>query len=208
MPFAPVAPSEPGIVIEFPSFVEHRRNFFGWPLGGGDSSYDSTRFATKIRSVGVWFSNYDNTELSETPRVYLVPAGMDILRAPGANGATRRWQVLDQVLPVPFPLSAVDLEDPGWIPAHDSLSATFSEIRKFGTLRAYHDGGTYRQDEMNMDTRLIGRSVWNTRWVLIIPGSALHADAWEGLSRFVDGVTDIKLFFQTYSYAADSMAAE
>ena len=48
------------------------------------------------------------------------------------------------------------------------------------------------------DTRLVGRSIWNTRWVLIIPGATLHADPEVGLDRFVDQVTDIKLIFDTY----------
>jgi hypothetical protein len=53
------------------------------------------------------------------------------------------------------------------------------------------------------DTRLIGRSVWNTQWLLIIPGGTLLADPDAGLDRFIDDVTDIKLFFQTYAYSGN-----
>jgi hypothetical protein len=52
--FAPEsAGPQPGMVIRFPSTVTSGENFFSWPLGGGDSAYDPSRFATKIRSVGV-----------------------------------------------------------------------------------------------------------------------------------------------------------
>jgi hypothetical protein len=56
----------------------------------------------------------------------------------------------------------------------------------------------------------VGRSVWNTNWLLIIPGRTLLADPNEGIERFIHGaltdgkrdnagVKDIKIFFQTYS---------
>ena len=46
--------------------------------------------------------------------------------------------------------------------------------------------------------RLLGRSIWNTQWLLIIPGATLNADPNTGLDRFVDQVSDIKLIFDTY----------
>ena len=56
---------------------------------------------------------------------------------------------------------------------------------------------------MTFDTRLVGRSVWNTRWLLIIPGRTLSANADAGLDTFIDNVTDIKLFFQTYGMSGN-----
>jgi len=53
------------------------------------------------------------------------------------------------------------------------------------------------------DSRQIGRSVWNTQWMLIIPGGTLLADPKAGLQDFVNSVSDIKIFFQTYSYSGD-----
>jgi hypothetical protein len=187
-------------------------------LGGFDSAYDSTQFATKIRSVGIWFTNYDFLNLSNTPRVYLIPVGNDILRSPtGFSGKTREFTVMDQVLPVPFPISVGDLEDPAWIPSIDTLSGELAAIRRFGRLRAYHDSGEFDESEVNRDSRLIGRSVWNTKWMLIIPGSTLSSDAEEGIRQFINGqlldssgpidgardgngVSDVKLFFETYAY--------
>jgi hypothetical protein len=206
------AGAQPGLVIPFISYVGSGMNYFGWPLGGGDSSYDSSHFATKVRSAGVWFESYDGTGLSETPRVYLIPAGMDTLRSPDGNDfETREWRVVDQKLPVPYAIGTSDLEDPGWIPIHDSLSEELADIRRFSSFRAYHDSGGFNPSEMTTDTRLIGRSVWNTQWLLIIPGSYLLGDPDVGIDAFVngglspgsEGVTDIKLFFQTYAYSGN-----
>ena len=48
------------------------------------------------------------------------------------------------------------------------------------------------------DSRLVGRSIWNTQWMLIIPGATLNSDPNTGLDRFTDQVTDIKFTFETY----------
>ena len=217
IPFQPMLAVEPGIVIPISSTINFGQNFFGWPAGGGDNDYDSTHFATKIRSVGVWFANYNNLGggMINTPRVYLIPVGNDILRSPtGGTGQIREWTILDQALPVPFPLSANSLSDPGWIPMNDTLLGGMAEMRKFARFRAYHDSGSFNETEMINDSRLIGRSVWNTRWLLIIPAGTLHTDRNEGLERFINGalvngtrdgngVSDIKLFFQTYAYSGN-----
>lgn len=204
---------EPGIVIPFSTTIVEGRNFFGrGDYGALDSSYDSTQFATKIRSVGVWFSNYDSLGLSNTPRIWLVPAGVDYLRSPSSDtGSLRAFNVMDQVLPVPFPIGSGDLASPGWIPKVDTLSTPMIPIRRHGRFRAYHDSGEFTIGEMQRDSRLIGRSVWNSRWMLIIPASTLSSDRAEGLARFVDGrlvngarngngVSDIKIFFETYAF--------
>ncbi len=117
-PFAPEsAGPQPGLVIPFETTVTFGLNFFGWPLGPGDSAYDPSHFVTKIREVGSWFTNYSGLPLSNTPRVYVVPVGADVLRSPSDDlFATREWQVVDQVIPVPFPLGANDLDNPAWIP--------------------------------------------------------------------------------------------
>jgi len=218
-PFAPEAAGpQPGLVIPFETTVTFGQNFFGWPLGAGDSFYDSTNFATRVRSVGVWFQRYDTLPLSNTPRVYLVPVGADVLRAPSGNlFTTREWQIVDQALPVPFPLGAADLSDPDWIPINDTLGETYAKIRRYNSIRAYHTDNLedFDPDQMTTQSRLIGRSVWNRRWLLIIPGGTLLADPNEGLDAFINGnlipggggerdglgVDDIYVFFQTYAYS-------
>jgi hypothetical protein len=204
---------EPALVIEFPSTINFAHNFFGWEAAGGDNDLDSTQFATKIRSVGVWFANYNNLGggMVNSPRVYLVPVGSDVMRSP-TDRQIREWTIVDQVQPVPFPLSLGDLRQPDWRPADQYWFGGLGDIRRHGRFRAYHDSGFFDEDEMSFSSRLIGRSAWNTRWLLIIPGGTLHFNRQEGLDRFIhgslvnnvrdgNGVSDIKLRFQTYSMA-------
>jgi hypothetical protein len=202
----------PGFVIPFQTNISNGLNFFGWP-GGADPFYASENFVTKIRSVGVWFSNYDTSIMSPTPRVYLIPVGQDVVRAD--IGEIRSWQVVEQSIPLPFQIGEYELANNfEWIPMNDSVPGPLAEIRRYTRFRAYPDGG-FNPSEMTYDSRLIGRSVWNTRWLLIIPGHSLYlSDPWEGMERLIygatvpggdgertgDGVTDIKLFFETYAY--------
>ena len=204
-PFAPeLLGPQPGIVIRFPTTITFGLNYFGWPLAGGDSAYDPTQFSTKIARAGVWFSGSDGSMVSQTPRIYLVPIGMDVQRSPtGDTLATREWRIMDQVVPPPFPIGASDLDGAGWIPLNDSLGGNFAQIRRYGSFGAKHDDGIYSEDDLTNDTRLIGRSAWNTEWMMIIPGGTLLADPNAGLDAFINSVSDIKVYFQTYSYAGN-----
>lgn len=212
--FQPHLTAEPGIVIPFETTVTAGLNFFGRVLSGDDHSYNSSNYTTKVRSVGVWFDNYDTTSaagLSNTPHVYLIPVGSDIQRSSTSNsGQIRAFKVLDQVLPVPFPIGS-DRENPDWIPSEKTLQGTFIDVRRYPSFRAYQDSGQFNATEVIRNSRLIGRSVWNTRWLLIIPAVELLGDREEGLNRFIDGalegdqrngegVSDIKIFFETYAY--------
>jgi hypothetical protein len=218
-PFAAEGIPEPALVIPFSTTVTSGLNFFGWPLGGGDSYYSATNFATKIRAVGVWFSNYNTVGLAQTPRIYLVPVGEDVLRTPSSTFKDiRTWQVVDEKLPIPFPLDAAELDNnPNWIPSVDTIFDEMFAVRRHSDFRAYHDSGYLNESEMQYDTRLIGRSVWNSKWLLIIPGQSLLYDPVEGLDTFIDGpeviggtgertgdgIFDIKLIFETYGYSGN-----
>ena len=201
--------AQPGLVIPFTTQVRFGNNFFGWPLGSGDAAYDPSRFSTKIRSVGLWFKGYDAAGLASTPRAYLVPTGSDVLRSPTGDGfAERHWQVVDQKLPVPFPISAEEVADGNYIPMNTSLKEVMGGIRQFSSIRAYPDPGVTGNDaqrlaQMNTDSGLVGRSVWNSEWLLIIPGGYLLDNPATGLNNFIDKVSDIRLFFQTYSYSGN-----
>ncbi len=217
--FAPEdAGPQPGLVIPFSSVVNFGLNFFGNELGAGDSSYDSSRFSTRVRGQGVWFEEYDGLPLANTPRVYLFPVGADVLRSPSPTSfETREWQILDQVIPVPFPIGAGDLERYDWLPQIDTLVGTPTEIRRYPQIRAHHYVEPFDPDELISSTRLIGRSVWNRKWLLIIPGATFLADPEEGLDTFIhgleipdsggdrdgEGVSDIHILFSTYSYAGN-----
>ena len=218
--FQPVLAEEPAIVIPFRTEVNFGKNFFGHDLAGGDNAYDSSHFSTKIRSAGVWFANYSNAGgggLANQPRVYLVPTGRDVLRSPSGNGDQLvSWRVFDQALPLPFPIGAAELGQPDFVPLQSMQGGDeFAQRRRFASLRAYHDSGDFDPGETIGNSRLVGRSVWNDRWLLIIPAGTLFNDRDEGLARFIDGaldvdgqrdgngVSDIKIFFQTYSYSGN-----
>ena len=228
--------NEPAIVIRDPfagdyfgTTIQADKNFFGWPgsTDGGESFYPSDHFSIKIRGVGVWFSNYDDSSvgLVTTPRCYLVPVGADVLRVPGAQALDsrqkiREWRIVDQLLPLPFLLGEESYAQRlnGWMP-QDQMNGTLMapQTRRHSSIRAHHDGGGYDQaglgaideEDFETTTKLIGRSVWNTRWLLVIPGRfLLQGDPHEGIRRFIEGrdgtggVTDIRLAFQTYQYSS------
>ena len=214
-PFGSEMTREPGLVIDFSTIIANRQNFFGKSLGA-DAYYAPENFATKIRSVGVWFNNYDTAIMSPSPRVYLIPVGQDRQRCPDGSmleQGIRSWRVLEQCIPEPFQLTEYVFGIADLIPGVDSVPDSFAGMRRFARFRAYPDGG-FNPAEMTYDSRLVGRSVWNTRWLLIIPGSSLLGRPEEGLNRFMygpeipgsqgdrpfSGVEDIKLFFKTYAY--------
>ena len=214
-PFAPQsAGPQPGLVLEFTTNVTFGLNFFGWELGSGDSSYDSSQFATRIRSVGTWFGDYANLPLAETPRIYMFPTGADVLRAPDADDfSTREWQIVDQAIPIPFPVGQTELERFDWLPIVDNISGSPTDIRRYGRFPAFHFTEPFDDTQVIADSRLVGRSVWNRRWVIIIPGGTFLADPDSGLETFIngqlipgsserdgEGVSDILVFFKTYAY--------
>ncbi|MCW8869975.1 MAG: hypothetical protein OQK49_04660, partial [Proteobacteria bacterium] len=218
-PFAPEsAGPQPGIVITFDSNVLFGLNFFGNDLGPGDSAYDSSQFSTRIRGVGTWFEEYSGLSLANTPRMYLFPVGADILRSPAAdNFSLREWQIIDQKIPVPLPLGSGDLDAFDWLPMIDNQVGSSTEIRRYSQYLAHHYSEPFDTSEIISSSRLIGRSVWNRKWMMIIPGASFLNDPNEGLDTFIhgnliqggggerdgNGVSDIHLFFTTYSYSGN-----
>lgn len=201
---------QPGLVFRFSTDIQSGNNVFGKLLSGGDHAYDPSVFANKIFSAGIWFSDYlsDSVveDLAEAPRVYLVPVGLDIMSVPtsGNPNMVREWNIVDQRIPVPIPVEGSELDRGDWMPLYDSLSGVYGEQRRFSSFRAYHDGGALiDSDELVTDSRLFGRSVWNSQWVLIIPGASLNSDPAEGLRRFMQQVSDIKLVFETYGISGN-----
>ncbi|MES2924054.1 MAG: choice-of-anchor D domain-containing protein [Verrucomicrobiota bacterium] len=193
---------QPGIVIRFGTSIEPGLNLFGLPLIAGDHAYSTANFATKVQGFGTWLENYNSAGLSSTPRAYLVPVGNDYLRASSSNDTfTRLWSVQEQRIPTPFVINTANLTSPGFIPTLNGVDGGFSQLRRHGDFRMYHDnGGTATDGELTLDSRLTGRSVWNSEWLLIIPGSYLHVNPNTGLTTLADTVSDIKLYFKTYSH--------
>jgi hypothetical protein len=204
-------------VLEFSTNVSFGLNFFGWDLGPQDSSYDSSQFATRIRSLGAWFADYADLPLADDPRIYIFPVGADVLRSPsGDDFETREWQIVDQAIPVPFPIGSSDLDNYAWNPS-DTLSGSAIDIRRYGRIKAYHFSEPFDDTQVTSDSRLVGRSVWNRKWMIIIPGGTFLNDPNEGLETFIhgaripgggtardgDGVDDIRIFFKTYAYSGN-----
>ncbi len=214
-------PQEPGLVIPFSTTIDFARNVFGWPLAGNDNAFDSSHYATKIRKLGVRFVGYNQTSngvaaLANEPRIYLVPAGFDIMRSPGSGGGDLlAYNVVDQVVPLPFPIGDSSLDEPDWMALYDAFTGSgdpLASIRRYPSLRAYHDQSSFSDSDMISNTRLVGRSVWNTRWLLIIPAGTFHADrdfAIQALIQGADlngdgkldqpGISDIEIGFEVYS---------
>jgi hypothetical protein len=212
----------PGIVIEFGTSIEQGLNFFGWPLAAGDHAYSQSTFATKIFSSGLVFKGYVGMDpyaigtpgaagpassspnaLSATPYAYLIPTGNDLMRAPplGDTNVIRSWTVRDQALPLPKNLGATAFSALQFFTPQGTLNEQLWITRKHQAFRAVDDPA-YFYSSMPAEftnSRLIGRSVWNTRWKIVIPAYSLLSDEQAGLDRFIQSVSDIKLFFRTYS---------
>ena len=200
----PLLAKEPAIVIPFETSIDFAKNFFGKELAAGDHALDSSYYATKIASAGVKLAGYPSNALGNTPVVYLIPAGMDKMRVPGGgeSGTVLHWNVADQVIPVPYAIGSTELDDPDWQPLYTGYTGgvdIMAKIRRIPSFRAIISG-----DEAEpASTRLVGRSAWNTRWVMIIPAGSLLGgnieDRQKALSIFIngqdadrDGITDVQ----------------
>lgn len=207
-PFAAVTTAQPGLVIPMPTTITAGQNLFGKDLGPADHSFDSSMFATKVSGVGVWFEGYDLAKFAGAPRVYLVPAGNDAMLEPTSTTFEPRWwTVVDQRIPVPQMMGSDPLGNPNWSPVADTLDGLPGEIRKFSSFRAYSGvaGNSVDPAEMSFDSRLVGRSVWNDKWLLIIPGQTLGADSDASLTQFLGsgGIKDIHLVFKTFGFSGN-----
>ncbi len=153
--------------------------------------------------------------LAATPGIYLIPVGVDSMRSPplGDSSRTRSWKVNDVAIPLPFNIGGSDFSTKALWQSSESLTEPLFELRKHQAFRpvsttaAFHSDiyggfGNLRLSQFT-NNRLIGRSVWNTKWKLVIPGHKLLGDPLEGLDRFIDTVKDVKIHFVTYSYAGN-----
>ncbi len=202
----------PGFIIPFSTTIEDGKNFFGLDLAAGDHAYSQSNFATKIAAVGVALPGYvgmvdgESTAtgaLSATPYAYLIPCGNDFMRTPmGDTGDIRSWQVVDQALPLPYNLGASDFNTTQFFGPNDTFAERPWVTRKHQAFRMVADPTLYEAGDLPTvftNARLIGRSVWNGQWKIVIPAHTLLNDEQAGLTRFAATVDDIKLFLRTYS---------
>ncbi len=223
----------PGIVITFSTSINAGQNMFGQSLAAGDSAFHRSSFATKINSIGVALEGYkgmnvpgqnntsdpnlsylDPQALSANPYVYLIPVGVDTMRSPplGDTSDLRTWSVDDVAIPLPFNIGGSGFSGKNFYQSADSLTEPLFTIRKHQAFRpvdsvSQFSGnpyfGTSLQFSQFTNRRLVGRSVWNSQWKLVIPADSLLADPKEGLTRLIQTVSDIKLYFITYSYSGN-----
>jgi hypothetical protein len=212
----------PGFVISFGTTIHHSNNFFGLPGAGGDHAYSPSNFATKISSSGLVFKGYVGMDsystsdgvissspdaLRATPYVYLIPCGEDYMLAPplGDTNTVRSWTVNDQALPLPYNLGASSFNGTNFFTANGTLSEQPWVLRKHQAFRPVNDPAFFysRVPAEFTNRRLIARSVWNSKWKIVIPAYTLLDDEQEGMNRFVRSVKDIQLFLRTYSHSGN-----
>ncbi len=216
----------PGIVIPFSTTIQHGMNLFGLPYAAGDHNFSPSNFATKIYSVGMVLRGYvgmdpyaagtpnagsPNTSatnaLGATPYVYLIPVGTDYMLAPplGDTGIVRAFDVRDQALPLPFNLGATQFSSTQFFNANGTLSEQPWILRKHQAFRPVNDPAFFYSSMPAEFTssRLVGRSVWNGGWKIVIPAYTLLNNEQDALNRFVASVKDIELFLRTYSHAGN-----
>jgi hypothetical protein len=158
----------------------------------------------------------DPNLLSGTPYIYMIPVGVDSMRSPplGDVSTIRTWNVQDVTIPLPFNIGGSAFSAKQFWQSADSLSEPLFNIRKHQAFRAISDASLWEDNSIYStggelwrnkftSTRLIGRSAWNSKWKIVIPGDTLLANPDEGIERFIRSVRDVKLFFQTYSYSGN-----
>ncbi len=200
---------QPALVIEFPTTITPGKNVFGNTLAPGDRYFSVAEYATKIRSHAIAFPGYDNAgspQLASSPRAYLVPVGVDRQRTSDSQyPVVREWKVVSQRVPTPYVLNTSQLLNMDYISGLRGVDGSFVDRIRFSDTRAFtqsiaaDDQWNRPASAASASNRLYGRSVWNTRWLLIIPGASLGPDPEAALQRFVETVTDIEIQFQTYS---------
>jgi hypothetical protein len=157
----------------------------------------------------------DSTAMAATPYVYLIPVGLDSMRSPplGDQSSIRTWAVQDVTVPMPFNIGSSDFSSKRLWQSSESLTEPLFSLRKHQAFRPvptaavftpniYGSGGGLARSQFT-NSRLIGRSVWNSQWKLVIPGQTLLNNPSEGLDRFIQSVKDVKLHIVSYSYSGN-----
>lgn len=217
-----LAYNEPALVIPFNTTIDFAKNFFGQDLAGGDNSFNSSAFATKIYAAGVYFEDYNKVlqsgvypQLANQPYVYLIPAGSDRMRVPGLSDTVLSYNVVDQVIPVPFPIGSGHL-DQSWADLYNDYTGGTDAQTKIRRHPLFRASTTTAEETTYLSKDLIGRSVWNSQWVLVVPAGSLGSNRAKALQTFIEGidsnrdglpdqdaVSDIKVGFRTYSHSGN-----
>ena len=124
---------------------------------------------------------------------------------PADIDAVRAFDVKDQALPLPFNLGATSFSSTQFFNANGTLSEQPWILRKHQAFRPVQDAAFFYSSVPGefTNSRLVGRSVWNSGWKLVIPAKTLLNNEQDGLNRFVASVKDIELFLRTYSHSGN-----
>ena len=157
----------------------------------------------------------DPLALAGAPYVYLIPVGVDSMRSPPLGDASkiRSWSVEDVAIPMPFNIGGSDFSSRNIWQTGEALTEPLFTVRKHQAFRPvsttsvfspnlYGGSGSLLRSQFT-NNRLVGRSVWNSQWKLVIPGRTLLNNPNEGLDRLIQTLTDVKLHFVTYSYSGN-----
>ncbi len=123
----------------------------------------------------------------------------------GEANALRSWTVHDQALPLPFNLGGSAFNSNQLFNAAATLSEQPWIQRKHQAFRPVSDPAFFYGSVPSefTNSRLVGRSVWNSKWKLVIPACTLLDDEQVGMNRFAASVQDIQLFLRTYSHSGN-----
>ena len=123
----------------------------------------------------------------------------------GDTAVVRSWAVRDQAVPLPFDLGQNDFAATQFFTPQGTLNEKVWITRKHQAFRPVSDPAFFYSTLPGEFTssRLVGRSVWNSQWKLVIPAYTLLNVEDEGLDRFVRSVSDIQLFLRTYSHSGN-----
>jgi hypothetical protein len=213
----------PAIVIPFSTEIDGR-NFFGQ---GPEQPFGNTNFSitrnAKIRSFAIRLDGVD-TGVGIDPQqgtvfVYLLPAGDSVLRENNNRPIIEDepavpWAVVDQFLPPPPSVVLGDLARRSYSPWRSTAQVGGNFLN---TIKRQRDSEAQVElgQQPRLNTNLAGRSAWNTRWILIIPGSQWTsssdpAEIRQKLRQVIYGIqadptnhvgiTDIRWIIQAYSH--------
>lgn len=186
----------PGLVFEFKTEVSAGKNLFGLDRAGRDPVTPYNAFANRIERVAVRLTGYQEDANGAHPQALLIPAGSDILRTL-QDGKNQAWNVLDAKLPLMGERPATN----------HGLDVAKLPLRQMQAMTAYYDDNFVPEDLTAYSTRLFGRALENTRWLLVIPGEkvAVNGSAEEGLRTLIGSgdqmLQDIEVWFKIYSFA-------
>lgn len=203
--------ANPGLLIPFATTITEGLNFFGLDVNGPD--FPSDRQAVKFRTFQIYLPNLP-ANLNPTVDVYLLPVGADVMRAPTNQqgiAPVRVWNIIDQALPIPFSVGEQAYAQQDWQPWDTwSESGTNGNSGLAGRRRLLPSITACDpvSGVCDVSNSLFNRSVWNTRWVLLIPGSSLanQGTPAEALQHFIygpsgqGGVSDIQLRIDAVGY--------